>query len=55
MGMTNKVLKILAADDVELRKLVDKLSEAEAKELVYTIVSKMNKDRLENLSEDLRG
>lgn len=48
MVTSNKLLKLLAATDEEVEKIVGKMSEADAKKLLVLIVQQMNKDRKEN-------
>ncbi|MGC4020403.1 MAG: hypothetical protein QM793_15065 [Muricomes sp.] len=45
MISTNKYLKLLAADDAEVKEIIAKLSEDDAKELLERLINHMNKER----------
>lgn len=49
MGITQKYLELLGADDEKVKEMIDKMSEKNAKELLKVIICKMNEDRRKNI------
>lgn len=49
MGITQKYLELLGADDEKVKEMIDNMSEKNAKELLKVIICKMNEDRRKNI------
>lgn len=48
MVTSNKMLKLIAATDEEVEKIVMKMTEDDAKQLLVVIIQQMNKERKEH-------
>ena len=54
MGLTDKYIKMLGLNDEELSKMIDKMPEKQAKELLRIMISYSNRQRWESLPHDFK-